>query len=98
MGTNYYLVTRCKYCGNILTKEHLGKQSSGNPFLLAVTALHPDLESVIDHVRESRDISGAEIEDEYEEKIELPEFIRIVDTRKNADAPKSWCTMSCEFC
>jgi len=78
MGTNYYIVTECKCCGNVNRELHIGKSSAGWVFLLR---LHPadDIWSLYDWVLI---LKKGSIRDEYGHKI-LPEnMLYIITNRK----------------
>lgn len=78
MGTNYYLVDRCKRCGRS-DRTHIGKQSGGWRFLLHT---YEDLTGWIswrEHINNMRLHHGHRLENEYGEQVTLQLLDRLVN-------------------
>lgn len=79
MGTNYYArINECEWCGRY-KRLKLGKSSAGWCFTLRV---YPEKGiSTLDDLIEFLDDNMAKIYDEYERKIPLKKFLKVVTER-----------------
>lgn len=81
MGTNYYHRTNvCEHCGRGDDDVHIGKSSGGWTFSFHGTA---EIRSWEDWLKVLR--GGGEIFDEYERRVTLRDFIKLVDDKRTAE-------------
>lgn len=82
MGTNYYHRSKpCVTCGSHKTEKHIGKSSGGWQFHFRGYR-DENIVSLRDWIQEFKD-GNKEIYNEYNEKVELQEFLDIVAAKRS---------------
>ena len=76
MGTNYYIVKKCWFCGNI-KETHIGKSSAGWKFLLQINDEYKsDIQSLWKYLKWKK------VEDEYHRKTSRKELFKLIKNKQ----------------